>query len=732
MCVKKNRMFFHKVLRVKSILGYAFSLVYKYLAFNNSFQKPTVINFNAIEICNSHCKMCNIWKNANEPEITPNQIAAALQSKLFSEVTHIGITGGEPTLRADLENVVESCIENLPSLKSLSMITNCIDFGRVIEAIQKVQCICKQRNIAFSVMLSLDGIEGVHDNQRGTPGNFSAFEQVLSFLKSQSEIPFSIGVTITKLNVWHVDEILDYAKSKQVYARFRVAEFIQRLNNLENTEWIRNFSKDEAYHLALFFFKLETFFEPDPTIRRTYKSIRTMLLGGQRQIGCPYQRNGIVLNGRGEIAYCAPKGKILGNAIVKDAFLLYKENQKQKKDLFKHCPNCIHDYHFEETLPEFVSRAFEVIFRRLIRIESFSSMAKLYPLLWMSSCFYRIPKNSALIVGWYGTETIGDKAILAGIVNTIRNTNKETKIYVASIYPFITARTVQELGLPCEVVPTYGPLFIALTQKAGQVIMGGGPLMHIDELAIPLIGFYLAKKHRNKTLIWSCGIGPVKTPKHLQATKQILSLSDEIYLRDQASVSLAKSWLPNKEIHFRSDPAVSFLKHRSHPTDSHSPGIEIACYLREFTKEYSSEESEESFSMAKKKFESGLAHFIREKAVERNCKRIHFYHMHNFAIGNDDRDFSRYFLRNYSDYFRGFEILVDARISTVSSIIESMQRSKMNLCMRFHAVLFANELATDFIALDYTAGGKIRNYLSDNGKLDHLVSFDDITNRETC
>ena len=58
-------------------------------------------------------------------------------------------------------------------------------------------------------------------------------------------------------------------------------------------------------------------------------------------------------------------------------------------------------------------------------------------------------------------------------------------------------------------------------------------------------------------------------------------------------------------------------------------------------------------------------------------------------------------------------------------ILSRLQASTMALCMRYHSVLFARELGTPFLALDYTRGGKVAGYLGDVGESDRLVSLDD-------
>ena len=93
----------------------------------NKVEKPVIINLNANDICNSKCTMCNIWKNKQGKEVTYNDLKVIFSDSLYSNVTGVGITGGEPTLREDLVELYKAGIDFLPNLKYLSIITNCIN-----------------------------------------------------------------------------------------------------------------------------------------------------------------------------------------------------------------------------------------------------------------------------------------------------------------------------------------------------------------------------------------------------------------------------------------------------------------------------------------------------------------------------------------------------------------------------------------------------------------------------
>ncbi len=691
-------------------------------------EKPEVINLNATDICNSGCKMCNIWTREKEFEFSPSELKSILSDKLFSEVKHVGITGGEPTLRDDLVDLYESVITTLPKLQGVSIITNSIDNNRVYTQIKKIENLCKSFQMPFSVMVSLDGLGEVHDKNRGKKGNFQSSISLISKLKSKTDIPISIGCTITKYNVWEVDDLLFFLKQNEIYGRFRVAEFINRLYNQNNKNAIRSFTDDERYHLQLFFFKLQYAFETNPTNNRTYNNIVEMLEGENRKIGCPYHSRGIVLNSKGELSYCAPKSKIIGNALKKSAHDIFTKNLKERRRILQQdCKQCIHDYHAPITYKEELSALKEQLSRYITRYH-FGKFLKFYT--WLS---HKKKSNKGrytiFIIGWYGTETIGDKAILGGIISSYKERIGDgLNIVIGSIYPFITKRTIKELNIDAKVVNSRSLDLLKYSAISDETIMGGGPLMDLDELFIPYTAFYSASFNKNKTTIYGCGLGPLKQDKNIELVKKIFKLSTDIFLRDEDSRRTAIAWTNRSDIKNIEDPAKSFVETIGENTKS-SPKSELACFLREWTHEYAQELSKSEFYEKRKKLEKGIANKIKNLAKEKKVATIKLYHMHNFHIGYDDRDFSRRFI--HENFPNDNSISFHKELSSVDNIILAMKSAKLNLCMRFHSVLFAHTINADFYAIDYTQGGKIKGFLNDNNALNKIISIQDLLNEDT-
>lgn len=690
-------------------------------------KKPIVINLNANDICNSKCTMCNIWQQKQEFEFSPEQLEDILKNELFSEVQHVGITGGEPTLREDLPALYEACCKALPKLVGLSIITNAIKEKDVISRIEQVQKVCEKYGKNFSMMVSLDGYAKVHERVRGREGNFKSAIRVIKYFKENTNIPVSIGCTISKENVWGADELLDFMKEEGIYGRFRVAEYIKRLYNDDRNEVIRNFSADELYQLASFFKKLELTFEKNPVYKRTYRSIHNMLLGGKRTIGCPFQTEGIVLNSKGEIHYCAPKSAKIGDGLKESAWDIYRKNLKERRRIVSdECADCIHDYHAPLTFREFLQEKKEKFWKKIVALDSLKNRKK-FLFIRLLAANYLVFKvfsskktKKVFVVGWYGTETVGDKAILGGIIKNYQKNNPETEFIIGSLEPFITERTMQELGIKAKVINDFSSDFIKYSILSNDVVMGGGPLMHINELFIPQLAFALAKLAKNKRVIFGCGIGPLGKEKYTHVVKDILANATDISLRDTKSISIAKEWTGRNGIQLFGDPAKPFVLSRSQQINP-EPAQTLACFLREWDYLYCGGLPYDEYLNKRTLFEKGLAEYIKQEAKTYGLVPA-FYSMHNYFVGYDDREFYRRFIKTY---FQGEKIIFNEKLATVDNTISSMKSAEKAICMRFHSVLFAETLKIDFKAIDYTEGGKIYSFLKDQKQLDRLLTIND-------
>ena len=178
--------------------------------------------------CNSRCATCGIWNSPAEDEVSLDVYSRFFEDKLVSKARNIEFTGGEPTLRKDIVEIISEAYEKCPKAR-VSLGTNCILDERVIEIAETF----KTRPLHFS--MSIDGFGTLHDNIRGVPNNFTKVLSVihgLQELKSNGHpISFGASVCVSSLNVEKLSPLLQFLEKQRIpfqltpYLKTRYGQF---------------------------------------------------------------------------------------------------------------------------------------------------------------------------------------------------------------------------------------------------------------------------------------------------------------------------------------------------------------------------------------------------------------------------------------------------------------------------------------------------------------------------
>lgn len=132
--------------------------------------------------CNAKCNMCNIWRHPTRPE---DEIDCSYYEKLPPGL-RINITGGEPTLREDLDDIFRILY---PKAALLELSTNGYYTDKIVALANKYP------NILIRV--SLEGLPALNDAKRGTPDGFDhALRTMLELRKTKCRnIGFSVVIS---------------------------------------------------------------------------------------------------------------------------------------------------------------------------------------------------------------------------------------------------------------------------------------------------------------------------------------------------------------------------------------------------------------------------------------------------------------------------------------------------------------------------------------------------------
>lgn len=336
------------------------------------------------------------------------------------------------------------------------------------------------------------------------------------------------------------------------------------------------------------------------------------------------------------------------------------------------------------------------------------------------------------IIGWYGTETIGDRAILIGILSFLNKAlNRKVSIKLGSLNPYFSERSIKEdksfIDRVCNnninVDIFDSQSFSALKDNLSSsefLIMGGGPLMDLRELSLVEYAFKYANKKNIKSFVMGCGVGPLFEKSMRKQVLNIMELADSIVLRDSKSKENLKDIYGEfncpfnaEKVNVSYDPAVECtLQYKKNKKIQSSKYIDsIVVNLREFPSEYSEVISPEDVNKK-------LLRFIKDLTTKFKGKDIYLIPMHYYFIGKDDRVFFGRILEELIAENCSENVYIQQENLSLEDTIMAFESSFINFGMRFHAVVLQTVSAGNNFILDYTqpGKGKINGFIDDIDK----------------
>lgn len=185
--------------------------------------------------CNSRCQMCYIWQN---PTVAKEEVKPETLAKLPGGFDNLNISGGEPTLRRDLKDLVDVLY---PKARITEISSNGLHAERLVPIIKRYPNI--------KVRFSLEGKELTNDTIRGEKNGFQTKIAGMRMLKEAGgtdlgfamviqdenadqlvwlyELACSEGLqlsTSTLHNAWQF-----YKNDNYFYDRLKVAREVERL-----------------------------------------------------------------------------------------------------------------------------------------------------------------------------------------------------------------------------------------------------------------------------------------------------------------------------------------------------------------------------------------------------------------------------------------------------------------------------------------------------------------------
>lgn len=169
---------------------------------------PTDVSVITTYRCQMRCKMCDIWRNPTNKtkEITPKEL------EILPSLKFANVTGGEPFLREDLEDIIEVLYTKAPRIVISTS-------GYWVEKTIRLA----ERFPNIGIRVSIEGLEQTNNYLRGREDGFERGLKVLKTLHEMGVKDIGFGQTLSNHNAADLLPLYDLAKTMDL--EFATAAF---------------------------------------------------------------------------------------------------------------------------------------------------------------------------------------------------------------------------------------------------------------------------------------------------------------------------------------------------------------------------------------------------------------------------------------------------------------------------------------------------------------------------
>jgi MoaA/NifB/PqqE/SkfB family radical SAM enzyme len=333
----------------KTAAGVPRDLVNTFIAAKVKAIRPTVLIYNCTWVCDARCEMCSNWKHGDrKSDMTLAQLEPVFEHPFWGAVENLNISGGEPTTRNDLPEMVEMFSRRLPRMRKIGINTTGLTPTRAIPMLTRIVEFCAGKSLPLSIRVSIDGVGDIHNQVRNVKRGFDKASQTIEAMQAlaakHGNFQFGIASTIFATNLEDAENILAWARSRGLDIVFNMLRFTDNmLNNKELESKIGFRTREETYMRKFFLDRVqeESVLSGQAFMYLHYADMITN--GYKRTMPCPFQRQGLLLNPNGDLFYCENSAK-LGNVLDASAEALYfsDENLAGREELKANvCGTCL-------------------------------------------------------------------------------------------------------------------------------------------------------------------------------------------------------------------------------------------------------------------------------------------------------------------------------------------------------------------------------------------------------
>ena len=171
--------------------------------------RPLMVKIKLLWECNLACGMCDYWRKGGSPPLPFDLVARTLDELAALGCRKVHFSGGEPTLRADLPDLIAHA-------RRLKMHATLTSNGTLLTRELAKQLVKAGLN---GVCVSIDSpLRSVHDRMRGVPGAFKQTMRGIRALRRAAEqrgvpLPIRINTVVSRKNYATLDRLPELAHS---------------------------------------------------------------------------------------------------------------------------------------------------------------------------------------------------------------------------------------------------------------------------------------------------------------------------------------------------------------------------------------------------------------------------------------------------------------------------------------------------------------------------------------
>lgn len=357
-----------------------------------------------------------------------------------------------------------------------------------------------------------------------------------------------------------------------------------------------------------------------------------------------------------------------------------------------------------------------------------------------------LPKSiaSAVLVGAYGGEHIGDIAILGGVLRRMHEEFGLKEAVLMTQRPNHTRHLMKMMETPVALtVEEYQPANVRKHLVARDALVhAGGPLTDIPkQLVRHLDAAALAKRWKKPFLME--GVGPNDFSRKVSrvTAERLVRLADRITVR--CSDDASRPLVAGLEIGVGHDPAFDYLETRGAELTRLLPGemdqvealldgadgrpligLNIRPIYALFTKKAPDGDRAKYTREVEDRMERALAEGIARFAAE--CEqqpRFIFFPMNAVQFGKSDNRSAYRIVRHLP---KGLDVRVWQNDASLDAVVALIRRLDAAITMRFHATIFALSQGCPPIGIDYRVGvkDKVAAVMEDYGQEEFCSRID--------